>query len=376
LNESNRSPLLTSEDWWAVWFGFLIILAALLGAVHQVPKIGKWTGNPLEAFLILKEGVVQGSIVLPLVGLWLALGLLTAIGMRFMCGKSLTYLAGYTVVFVLAVIAYTLSQQVQVRTYGLEYAFWGLLIGMLISNTVTVPKWLIAGACTEMFIKTGLVLLGAEILFAKILKLGPPGLLVGWTVPPIAVLFMFFYGVKVLKIASKSLVMVIAAATSVCGVSAAIATAAACRAKKEELTLAVGMSLIFTVLMMVGMPFFIRAVGLDTIVGAAWMGGTIDSTGAVVAAGAMLGPDAEKVAAVVKMIQNVLIGFLAFIIAVYWVTSVERVQGGPRPRVSEIWNRMPKFIASRTSHPVPSCASLANPVCRGCEGARTWLREL
>ena len=143
---------------------------------------------------------------------------------------------------------------------------------------------------------------------------------------------------------SRSLVIVIAAATSVCGVSAAIAAAAASRAKTEELTLAVGMTLIFTVVMMVVMPLGIRASGMDTIVGAAWIGGTIDATGAVVAAGAMLGAAGEQVAAVVKMIQNILIGVVAFCIAVYWVTRVEPESGAAHPRAMEIWYRFPKFI--------------------------------
>jgi uncharacterized membrane protein YadS len=84
--------------------------------------------------------------------------------------------------------------------------------------------------------------------------------------------------------------------------------------------------------------------GMSDILGAAWMGGTIDSTGAVVAAGSMLGQNAEKVAAVVKMIQNVLIGVLAFAIAIYWVTVVERQPNCPRPNAMEIWHRFPKFV--------------------------------
>jgi len=139
-------------------------------------------------------------------------------------------------------------------------------------------------------------------------------------------------------------VIIIAAATSVCGVSAAIAVAAASRAKKEELTLAVGMTLIFTVLMMIFMPMFIHAVGMSEVLGGAWMGGTIDSTGAVVAAGAFLGPNAETVAAVVKMIQNILIGVVGFCVAVFWITSVERDRDAPRPGLMEIWIRFPKFI--------------------------------
>jgi len=79
------------------------------------------------------------------------------------------------------------------------------------------------------------------------------------------------------------------------------------------------------------------------VVGGAWVGGTIDSTGAVGAAGAMLGAEAEKVAVTIKMIQNMLIGVVAFGVAVYWVTYVERTEG-MRPDISEIWRRFPRFI--------------------------------
>jgi uncharacterized membrane protein YadS len=168
--------------------------------------------------------------------------------------------------------------------------------------------------------------------------------MVAWIVTPLVIFFMWRFGIKGLRMSNKELVIIIACATSVCGVSAAIAAAAACMAKKEDLTLAVGMTLIFTVLMMFFMPLGIEWLGMSPILGAAWMGGTIDSTGAVVAAGSMLGPAAEKVAAVVKMIQNVLIGIVAFVIACYWVTVVQRTDANIRPNPMEIWYRFPKFV--------------------------------
>ncbi len=74
------------------------------------------------------------------------------------------------------------------------------------------------------------------------------------------------------------------------------------------------------------------------------MGGTIDSTGAVTAAGAMLGKEALDVAATIKMIQNTLIGVVAFFVAVYWVSFVEKRVDSRRPAAVEIWHRFPKFI--------------------------------
>ena len=285
-----------------------------------------------------------GSIVLPLVASMALILLLTAVGVKIMGQKPGRYAAAFAVVAVLAVISFTIANQTTIHSLGLSYAAWALLIGLAISNTVGTPEWLKPGVRTEMYIKVGLVLLGAEILFGKIVSIGVPGLMVAWIVTPTVIIFMWFFGTRVLKMVSKPLVMIIAAATSVCGVSAAIAVAAATRAKKEELTLGVGMTLIFTVLMMIFMPMFIHWVGISEVLGGAWMGGTIDSTGAVVAAGAFLGPDAETVAAVVKMIQNILIGVVGFFVALFWITSVERDADAPRPGLGQIWVRFPKFI--------------------------------
>jgi len=276
--------------------------------------------------------------------LLVSLGAVFALASHMMGAKAKTFLAGFGLVFILAVLAYLISTQASVSAYGLPYAMWALLFGLLISNTIGTPRWLLAGSKTELYIKTGLVLLGAEILFSKIVVLGARGLMVAWIVTPTVLIFMYFFGTRILKMSSKALVIIVAAATSVCGVSAAIATAAACKAKKEELTLAVGMTLIFTVLMMVAMPPIINAVGMNELVGGAWMGGTIDATGAVVAAGALLGDDAEVVAAVVKMIQNILIGVVAFVVAIAWVAKIERDPNAPKPSAMEIWYRFPKFI--------------------------------
>jgi uncharacterized integral membrane protein (TIGR00698 family) len=340
LTIPSRLPsLLRLEDWWAVWLGASLIAAALVAAalnLPALPKLGLWHSNPLDA--------LPAATLLKTLLLLAGLGAMTAVAVGAMGRGVGSYLGGFIVVAALALAASVLANQTTLNRHGLEYAIWALLFGLLIANTAGTPHWLLAGARSELFIKIGLVLLGVEILAPKIVALGPPGLLVAWGVTPVAVLFMWYLGTRVMRLQSKSLVMVIACCTSVCGVSAAIASAAACRAKKEELTLAVGMTMIFTVIMMVAMPALCRIFGLDELVGGAWIGGTVDSTGAVVASGALLGPTAEKVAAVVKMIQNTLIGVIAFIIAVYWVSVVERRPDGPRPSALEIWVRFPKFV--------------------------------
>lgn len=96
--------------------------------------------------------------------------------------------------------------------------------------------------------------------------------------------------------------------------------------------------------MMVLLPLFIKFVGIPEILGGAWIGGTIDSSGAVVAAGAALGYKAMYVATTIKMIQNMLIGVIAFGVAIYFATRVEKAAHASHIGIGEIWHRFPKFI--------------------------------
>ncbi len=278
-----------------------------------------------------------------LIGLMIVLAVFFGIGIKVMGQSFIKFILGFFFVFGVAVLAYIAEAQSVMKSYGIGYAAWAIIFGLIISNTIGTPKWVMHAVQTEYYIKTGLVLLGAEILFGKILSIGVPGIFVAWVVTPVVLITTFIFGQKILKIPSKTLNITISADMSVCGVSAAIATAAACRAKKEELTLAVGLSMIFTSIMMVVMPTIIKAAGIPHVLGGAWMGGTIDATGAVAAAGAFLSDRALYVAATVKMIQNVLIGVIAFCVAIYWCARVECVEG-QKVSAMEIWHRFPKFV--------------------------------
>jgi len=309
-----------------------------------VKAIDDWRAAKTKASKAKKKTGAKAYNQIPyLIGLCIFLAVFFGVGMQVM-GKSMSkFMIGFGFVFFIAILAYIASANATMKHYGIGYAAWAILFGLIVSNTVGTPKWVMPAVQTEYYIKTGLVLLGAEILFGKILSIGVPGIFVAWIVTPIVLITTFIFGQKVIKVPSKTLNMTISADMSVCGVSAAIATAAACRAKKEELTLAVGLSLVFTSVMMVLMPAFIKAVGMPEVLGGAWMGGTIDATGAVAAAGAFLGDRALYVAATVKMIQNVLIGVIAFGVAIYWCAKVDCAPGQKVPPV-EIWHRFPKFV--------------------------------
>ena len=311
---------------------------------EAIKTIDEWRATHTKASGAKKKTKVSPYNQIPyLIGLMFVLAIFFGIGWKAMGNNFGRFVKGFAFVFLIAVLAYAASNNATMKQYGIGYAAWAILFGLIISNTVGTPKWVMEAVQTEFFIKTGLVLLGAEILFGKILSIGVPGIFVAWVVTPIVLISTYIFGQKIIKIPSKTLNVTVSSDMSVCGVSAAIATASACGAKKEELTLAVGLSLVFTSVMMIVMPAVIKAVGMPEVLGGAWMGGTIDATGAVAAAGAFLGDRALYVAATIKMIQNVLIGVIAFFVAIYWVARVERVPGQKVP-ATEIWHRFPKFV--------------------------------
>ena len=309
-----------------------------------IKAIGDWRFAINKTSSAKKKANAKGyNQIFYLIALMVITGVFFSIG-RLVMGENISkFLIGFVGVFLVAVLAYTLTAQSGIKSIGFGYPLWAIAIGMLISNTIGTPKWIEPAVQTEYYIKTGLVLLGAEILFGKILSIGVPGIFVAWIVTPIVLTTTYFFGQKIVKMPSKTLNVTISSDMSVCGVSAAIATAAACRAKKEELTLAVGLSMVFTSIMMIAMPAFITATGMHHVLGGAWMGGTIDATGAVAAAGAFLSDTAMYVAATIKMIQNVLIGLVAFVVALIWTTKIDK-QAGQDVGMIEIWFRFPKFV--------------------------------
>ena len=347
-----KSKLLT-EDWLAVWIGFIVIaigaLAVLTGWFDfSALKFSTWTlGEKLtegQAAKVVGLGAQMGSWVFwrkTLVTI-VVLGVLFSAGVKLQGGELKKYVPAFLVLFVIAFVVRLISAEFTLNRY-LEWAFWALLVGLLISNTVGVPQWLKPAIRTEFYIKTGLVIMGFSVLFSNIAKFGLYGLGIAWIVTPVVIIFMWWFGTKVLKMDNKPMVITLASATSVCGTSAAIATGAAAGAKKDDLSIAISISIIFTILMMVFEPMIIKACGMSQLMGGALIGGTVDSTGAVVLAGNALGPEAEQAAVLVKSIQNILIGFIAFFVALFFATRVDRT-GTQRVGAIEIWNRFPKFI--------------------------------
>ena len=341
------------EDWQAIWIGGIVIAIACIAVLtnafdFSAVKFATWTagenltGAAAAKVVPLGEQLCSMAFWRKFLVTFVTLGVLFTVGVKLQGESVKKYVPALIGLFVISLAVRLISAEYTLNRY-LEWAFWALLVGLLISNTVGVPDWLKPAIKTEFYIKSGLVIMGFSVLFSNIAKFGLYGLGIAWIVTPIVILFMWWFGIKVLKIDNKPLVITMASATSVCGTSAAIATAAASKAKKDDLSITVSISIIFTILMMVFEPVIIRACGMSQIMGGSLIGGTVDSTGAVVVAGTALGPEAQQAAVLVKSIQNILIGFIAFFVAVFFATRVDN-DGKSKVGPGEIWVRFPKFI--------------------------------
>lgn len=314
-----------TEDWIATITGLvLMLLALILGPL--MPVVPKGLG-PSE---LLNLSIIIG-------GLYLAL---------YVCCRALGkrrrgLLPSLIVIVALALVAQWIASLDAVQeTTGLEGVFFAVAIGLIISNVFGTPKWLLTGAQSEFFVKIGLVLLGTTIIFTEIMKAGALGMVQALVV--ILSVWGFGYWVARKMGVDREMSTMLASAVSICGVSAAIATCGAIKGDNRKLSYVISLVLVVAIPMMYIMPYAAIWLGLSPEVGGAWLGGTIDTTGAVVAAGSAMGETAERYAVIVKSSQNVLLGFAALFISIYWTykgkTRREKVTAGV------LWERFPKFV--------------------------------
>ena len=274
-------------------------------------------------------------------GIGLLLITISAAGIRLMGASTRAYLIGFPAVFALAWAARLVAGNGTLRQWGISYVIVALVVGLLISNLATVPNWMREATRTEYYIKTGLVILGTNIVFGEILQAGLLGMAQALLV--VVVVWYLCYRISRRLRVDDEFSTMLASAVSICGVSAAIATCGAIAGDRKKLSYVTSLVLIVAVPMTVLMPWVVALLGIPAIVGGAWLGGTIDTSGAVVAAGEILGDSALNAAVIVKFSQNALLGVAAFAISLWWALR-RSAETGTRPTARVIWERFPKFV--------------------------------
>ena len=276
--------------------------------------------------------------------------------------------AGLAIVVALAWLVSVFTDAVPELTEGtavgkvaksIEYPVYAIALGFLgnaVLSLTGVRRRMAAAFRTELFIKVGLVLLGATVNFAIVVRAAGPAVL--QAILLITAVFAFTWWFAGLLGLDDRLRALLATALSICGVSAAVAAAGAVEAKKEQLAYTATLVIVFAVPSIFLLPWLADLMGLSPAVTGAWICGNIDTTAAVTAAGAVAGEQPLQIASIVKVTQNALLGIVAVLLTVYFAVKVApaaadggRTGGtGAAPRIggrmslAMLWDRFPKFV--------------------------------
>jgi uncharacterized integral membrane protein (TIGR00698 family) len=330
-----KSRRAVNEDWVAVCIAAAIIILVLAGIRPGVPRFG-WTGAAdLSGTVLAPVNVFRALMI----GMFLVVP--ATAGAWWMGARVVPFVTGFVALYGLACVAQLLAGYSGSTAIGLEYVIYALAIGLMLGHTTPVRRWLGSALQAEYYIKVGLVVLGAGILFGELVEAGLLGITQALIVV-ISVWFFCFWLARRLRV-DDELATMLATAVSICGVSAAIAACGAIQGDRKKLSYVTSLVLVVAVPMMIVMPWISRAIGMPEVVAGAWLGGTLDTSAAVVAAGELVSAQARNAAVVVKLSQNVLIGVAAFALTVWW--TFRRDSSGPSSAsASVIWERFPKFV--------------------------------
>ena len=224
---------------------------------------------------------------------------------------------------------------------NIEYVLWAILIGILISNTVGLPRIFRAGVATyEFWLKAGIILLGARFILGDVLRLSGISFALIVIELALALTFMTYLG-RGFKLPPK-LISLLAVGSSVCGVSAIIATQGAIEADEEDSSVAIAAILALGAVSLVVFPVVGHALHMSDKAYGLWTGLAVDNTAETAAAGALYSDAAGKIAILAKTCRNACIGFVVLGYALYWARKGQAADIANKGAF--LWRKFPKFV--------------------------------
>ena len=223
---------------------------------------------------------------------------------------------------------------------GINHLLLAIAIGFLATNSFGIPTRLEAGIGTHnLWLGSGIVLMGASLTLEMLFEVGEIVLVVvvcvvGFTILIVEALSRTIFGL------GRKLGTLLAAGSSICGVSAVVAVAGAIRARQEQIAYAAGTVLLFDAVTIVVYPIVGDLLGLSGIVFGIWAGVSMFSTGPVVAVGFAHSELAGQWATMTKLARNTLIGVIVLMYASYYARDGD----GGRPSIRTVWDEFPKFV--------------------------------
>lgn len=380
-----RSPLLKSEDWWAVWLGLFIFLLGLLkltgsDVLGWVVKTNVWLDFSKALTPVAAKGLSGfASLILT----YLFLTIVLSIGISAMGGNVRRFIAGFTIIFWITYVcwiighyAYIAATPDQFEKYKIGWALRltgeagfivALIVGLIIGNFFPgFTRFLQEATKPEWYIKTAIVILGAKIGLAALQSTGLAAQVVFRGLCAIIEAYLIYWPL-VYFIARKYFKFTpewaapLASGISICGVSAAIATGGAIKARPVVPIIVSSLVIIFAVVELIILPFAAQAwLYKEPMVAGAWMGLAVKTDGAAAASGAMvdalirskaisvLGTKWQEgwmlmTTTTVKVFIDIFIAIWAFILAIVWSVKIDRREG-EKVNAGEIWLRFPKFV--------------------------------
>jgi len=342
--------LYLKEDWWAIYLGLMIISAAMMFFFSGETFIRSLSVLP-PAWTDVSQLVGHfssniGWYVLQFF-IWLIVFSISTSVMGF---KQSEYIPSFIFLYVLSIITFVIGQYKPINYYGFEAPLVALLLGLIIANFVKLPRWLDSGFRVEYYIKTGIVLLGATLPFTLIIWAGPVAVLQATIISLSTCLVIYLAATKIFGL-DKRLGAVLGVGGAICGVSAAIAVGGAVKAKKEHVSIAITLVIVWAIVMIFFLPFVSKALNLHPGVVGAWVGTSefADAAGfaAASAYGRLVGNEeaAIKGFTLMKVIgRDIWLGIWSFIFALVACLKWEKEECGTKPDAMEIWWRFPKFV--------------------------------
>ena len=347
--------LIRKDDWWAIWIGLGLIAAAVVlfangGSIKWLAVAPqKWSRLSAVTTQLQHYGLQYAALFV----LWsVAFGIGTAaLGI-----KLSRFLPAFLVLYIVAAAIYFLGLWDQAAHYNLEPPLVALGLGLLISNTIGVPRWLDPALRVEFYIKTGIVLLGAGLPLTLIAWAGPVAI-VQAAIVSLATFGVIYFTAVGLGL-DRRLAATLGTGGAVCGVSGAIAIGGAVGAKKEQVSVAISLVVVWAIVMIFVLPLAARSLHLSTGVAGAWIGTSEFADAAGLAAAQTYGGYAGNVPGIpgnadaavnaftlMKVIgRDVWIGVWAFVLSLIAITRWERTGVQGRADAGEIWRRFPKFV--------------------------------
>jgi len=254
------------------------------------------------------------------------------------------YLPGIAALVAVGLVARALS----VWVVPLNHLVLAIILGMLIGNLLTIPEKLRPGLGTyKLLLEVGIVIMGARIALDEVVSNGAILIASVLIIVSVGVLLVETLSRGVFGIAPK-LSSLLAAGSSICGVSAVVAIAGSIKANEDQIAYAVATILLFDAITIFAYPWVGGYLSLPDQVFGMWVGLSMYSTGPVTAAGFAYSDAAGRWAVLTKVTRNVLIGAVAIGYSLYY--AHRSVDGNPdamcgwSDHLTRLWDNFPKFV--------------------------------